>query len=147
MVQRLLKSVVRAFATALLLSGCGSQVEHGNVSFDVAPDGQQIVFSSADGDIYSLDLKTLRVRQLTQTEITATDPTFSPDMSSIAYAADTKGTKGMHIFVRSLDGRRVRQLTDDPNVSDRSPSYSPDGAQIAFARAHRYRPYSMGGKV
>jgi Tol biopolymer transport system component len=30
-------------------------------------------------------------------------------------------------------------------VSDRAPAFSPDGTLIAFARAHRQRPYSMGG--
>ena len=36
-------------------------VEHGKVAFDVAPDGQRIVFSAADGDLYLFFLDTRHV--------------------------------------------------------------------------------------
>jgi hypothetical protein len=35
--------------------------EHGNFSFDVAPDGTQIAFAAADGNLYSFDLNTRKV--------------------------------------------------------------------------------------
>ncbi len=123
----------------------GGQIEHGNVAFDISPDGEHIVFSAADGDLYSLHLKTLHVLRLTKTDATETTPTFSPDGRSIAYAADVQGSKERLIFVRSMDGKQVQQLTNNPDASDFMPSYSPDGSQIVFARAHLHRPYSMGG--
>ena len=130
------------------LTGCPSehgQVEHANVAFDVSPDGNQIVFSSADGDLYLFHLKTSRVIQLTATPTKEFTPAISPDGNSVAYAASTEEDEGTHIFVRSLDGKHVEQLTSNKEVSDSMPCYSADGSEIVFARAHRHRPYSLGG--
>jgi hypothetical protein len=41
------------------LSSC-SLVEHGNVAFDISPDGERIVFAAADGDLYLFNLKAHR---------------------------------------------------------------------------------------
>lgn len=123
----------------------GNEVEHGNVAFDVSADGGQVVFSSADGDLYLLRLKSGKVTRLTQTDETETTPSFSPDGSTVVYAASAPGSDQFSLFIRGVDGNRVVRLTNDPQKSDRMPSYSQDGAHIAFARAHRHRPYSMGG--
>lgn len=125
----------------------GWLVEHSNVSFDISPDGQQVVFVSADADLYLLHLRTLQVSQLTKTVAKETGPAFSPDGKSVAYASGIEGRKGAGLFVRSLDGTQVRQLTDEPDASDCQPRYSSDGSHIVFARAHRYRRYSMGGWI
>jgi len=140
-------AIARCLFGAVVLSGLCScaLVEHGNVSFDISPDGQKVVFASADGDLYLLHIPTSRVSQLTRTAANEGKPAFSPDGKSIAYAAAMEGRRGSCLFVRSLDGKRVRQLTNDPATSDSMPSYSPDGSHIVFARAHRHRPYSMGG--
>jgi Tol biopolymer transport system component len=134
---------------AAAIGGCiahgASQIEHGNVSFDVSPTGEQIVFAAADGDLYLLSLKTPGVTRLTNTKATESSPAFSPDGSSIVYASEVSGDKGTALFVRSLDGKRVQQVTQPKGRSDADPVYAPDGKQIAFVAAHRYRPYSMGG--
>jgi Tol biopolymer transport system component len=127
------------------LYALGSSVEHGNVSFDLSPDGKNIVFSGADDDLYLFHLDTRRVDQLTTTEDTESTPAFSPDGESIIYSALTKDRKGACLFSRTLDGKTVRRITNDAGVSDSMPSYSPDGDRIAFVRAHRNRPYSLGG--
>ena len=132
-----------------LLTGCtwSSLVEHGNVAFDVSPDGQRIVFSAADGDLYLFDLATHAVQPLTHTPETKSSPTFSPNGQWIAYAGkDDTGRGGRSaLFVRSLDGKTVRRLTSSPDASDYSPSFSADGKRILFVRAYRNRRYSMGG--
>lgn len=122
-----------------------NQTEHANVAFDVSPDGKNVVFSSAGGDLFLLDIDTQNLRRLTSSTTKESCPAFSPDNKSIVYAADTEGSKGTFIFARSIDGEDVQQLTTNPDVSDSLPRYSPDGKQIVFARAHRHRPYSMGG--
>jgi len=128
-----------------LTAGCPRQVGHANVAFDVSSDGKRIVFSSAGGDLFLLNLDTQKVRALTNSSARETSPAFSPDNQSIVYAADTENSKGTFLFARSIYGRHVYQLTEDADVCDSLPQYSPDGSQIAFARAHRHRPYSMGG--
>jgi hypothetical protein len=120
-------------------------VEHDNVAFDLSADGRSIVFSAADGDLYLLDLPTSRVTRLSHGEDQKSTPAFSPDGRSIAYAAGPKDSRARSLYVRSLDGREVRRLTDAAGVSDRATAFSPDGTRIAFARSHRQRPYSMGG--
>src|SRR4029434_2312768 len=72
---------------AVLLRGSAQQVEHWYVSFDIAPSGKEIVFSSADGDLFLFDLKTSEVHQVTKTDAIETTPNFSPDGNKIAYAA------------------------------------------------------------
>ena len=126
--------------------GCGgsSQAEHAKVSFDVSPDGKQVVFASDDGDIYLFDLNSSKVRQLTRSVAIESSPTYSPDGTNIVYA-DSQDRKVGHIFRILLDGTHGEQLTNDPEVLDSCPIYSPDGTRIAFARAHCHRPYSMGG--
>src|SRR5262245_20921074 len=127
------------------LWGATNLVEHGNVAFDISPDGEQVVFAAADRDLYLLQLKTSRVSQLTKTSRAEYTPAFSPDGSAIVYAADTEGRKGSCLFVFSLAGNQPHQLTGEPVTNDLMPSYSPDGSQIVFARAHRHRRYSLGG--
>ena len=126
--------------------GCsGNSVEHGTVGFDVSPDGKEIVFPSPDGDLFILNLESQKVRRLTDTDSEETSPAFSPDGATVVYAAKPKTAKGSMIFSIAPDGANVKQLTDDPEASDVRPAYSRDGSRIVFARAHRHRPYSMGG--
>lgn len=131
--------------SSLVLAGCGSQIEHGNVAFDISPDGEQVAFSSADGDLFIFELEARTVRQLTKTAAIESTPATSPDGKSIIYAATAEDRSGSRIFQILLDGTGAKPLTNDADVFDRLPTYSPDGLQIAFARARRHRPYSMGG--
>ena len=143
-------------AACLISSGCsqllgraadaaGATVEHGNVAFDVSPDGKSIVFSSADGDLYVLHLTKCDVTRLTWSAIWESTPTFSPDGKSIAYAARPKNGTSAHLWTMRLKNRVAMQLTFGDSSSDASPSYSSDGRQIVFVRGYRIRPYSMGG--
>ncbi len=67
----------------------------------------------------------------------AVDPTWSPDGSTIAFAA------GTGISLMNPDGTGVRQLTNDPSFADVQPSWSPDGSRLAFTR----RPVISGPVV
>jgi Tol biopolymer transport system component len=122
-------------------------IDHRNVAYDLSPDGEQVVFSAADGDLYLLHAPTARVSRLTDTPDEESTPAFSPDGKAVVYAAGPAGgtAAAKSVYVRSLEGGPRRRLTDAPGVSDRSPAYSPDGSRIVFARAHRRRPHGMGG--
>lgn len=115
-----------------------------DVTFDISPKGDKIVFSATgqgQRDIYLLDLKTSRVTQLTKTPAYEGAPTFSPDGKSILYTAGAPGERADHIFIRSLDGTIVRQLTAE-DYNDTTPSFSHDASRIVFTRN---RTYSWGG--
>ncbi len=60
----------------------------------------------------------------------STDASFSPDGSTILYAANHDGD--LEIYVVNADGTDARQLTDNDN-QDFFPSWSPDGAAIVFS--------------
>ena len=128
----------------LPLVGCG--IEHANVSFDVNPQGTALAFSSADGDLYILQLSSRSLERLTQTDIEESTPAFSPDGQRIAYSAEV-ADQSKSLFEYSLTSRTSQRLTSQDGVFDFNPRYSPDGSRIVFTRAHRLRPYSMGGRT
>ena len=141
--------LLSAGCLCVVMSGCvvGSRVEHRNVAFDVSPDGEKIVFSAADNDLYTLNLKTNQVEPLTQTPITESGPSFSPDGKSVLYSVDAPNGKGQALYRLTLNDKALQRLTTDTTVSDCDPAFSADGTKITFARAHWYREYSMGGMV
>jgi TolB protein len=118
------------------------------ISFDVSPLGDQIVFTGAGTgirDLYLLDSGTLQVTRIARTPEYESDPAFSPDGRSVVYSASAALPGPAHLFVRSLEGGSPVQLTPNEPFYDSMPAFSPDGSQIVFVRAHRLRPYSLGG--
>ena len=91
--------------------------------------------------IYVLELKTHLVTRIAATPDYEVDPEFSPDGRSVAYAAGKPGDRADHVFLRSLDGKTVKQLTDE-DANDASPTFSPDGSLIVFTRD---KTYNWGG--
>lgn len=82
-------------------------------------------------------------------------PAFSPDGTRIAYASsrDTaeKGGRNFEIYTVRVDGTDQRRLTFHPG-SDNSPTWSPNGQQIAFTsdragQNHLYIMSADGGPV
>lgn len=62
---------------------------------------------SYEGDLYVIELKTSRVRRLTQTTIIESAPTFSADGKRVFFVRD-----GQNMMALDLDSPRVEQLTD-----------------------------------
>ncbi|MPZ49961.1 MAG: hypothetical protein GEU75_11820 [Dehalococcoidia bacterium] len=87
-----------------------------------------------------------RLSPLTEPDVTAISPAWSPSGSQITYTAapnapgiDTHaGAAGVlaerRVWVMDSDGTNHRQLTDDPRYRDENPRWSADGKQILFAR-------------
>jgi Tol biopolymer transport system component/predicted Ser/Thr protein kinase len=79
-----------------------------------------------------------RVLTLTATQGDEGWPTFSPDGNQVAFSWDGETapegvTRNYDIWLKLIGASQVRRLTTDP-APDLFPSWSPDGAQIAFLR-------------
>ena len=139
---------VLLYALLGLFGLAGNQVEHGNVSIDVSPDGQRIVFSSAQGGLFTLDLQTKQVDPIAIGPATsAGSPKYSPDGKRIAFAGTEGREGGPSIYIVPVSGGTVTKLTNDKDSAVGSFAFSLDGLSLCFMRAYLHRPYSMGGMV
>ncbi|MDR3691001.1 MAG: hypothetical protein P4L46_16600 [Fimbriimonas sp.] len=137
-----------AATTVLGLFGIGgNQIEHANVAFDLKPDGSGIVFSSANGGLFTYDFLTKKATELNRSKEILTAPKYSPDGKSIVYVAWNPTDRRGEICEEPAAGGKAVRLTHGSGTSDSEPAFSPDGKQIVFIRAARYRAYSMGGMV
>lgn len=110
-------------------------------TFDVSPDGKTIVFSgtgNGGADLYLLNAVTNKVTQLTDTPGYESYPAFSPDGKSLVYQSSAGANKSRYLFLRSLDGKQVLQLTNTPATNDERPHFSPDSERIVFSRTQQF---------
>ncbi|MGV3614291.1 MAG: TolB family protein [Fimbriimonas sp.] len=129
----------------LALRGC--MTEHsrsavqGDITFDISPDGQTLVFAGfGEGrrDLYLFDVASRAVTRLTSSDAYETCPTFSRDGKRLAFTRGTPGVRADQLCVMDLKTRKVVQLTDaDENVS--SPVFLPDGKRILCTVETQYR--------
>ncbi len=141
---------VVTFPAPLLLSGCANGHDrpegHSDVTFRISPRGDELVFNArGEGgrDLYRLDLTSLKVTRIAATPSYEVDPEYAPDGMSVVYAAGKPGDRADHLFLRSLDGKSLKQLTN-LDANDASPAFSPDGSLIVFTRD---KTYNWGGQA
>ncbi|HEX2906692.1 MAG TPA: hypothetical protein VHO69_07525 [Phototrophicaceae bacterium] len=110
-----------------------------------SPDAQQIVFAARRGsdgyiDLYSLDLETETLTQLTfTTPIIESRPTFAPDGEYFAFSSDDGAN--MVIYKMRMDGSGLTLLTPIENgVRKYNPAWSPDGSAIAYQLQYAFNP-------
>ena len=122
---------------------------------ETAPNGKIAFSSSADGDydVYTMNPDGSELINLTDAFGGAddTDPNWSPDGSKIAFASGRAGGEdhlfANNVFVMNADGSHQVQLTFEPDhQSSLQPSWSPGGAQLAFAsdREGDWEIFTMG---
>lgn len=108
----------------------------------LSPDGNHLAFDRLDAaatdeparaeDIFSMDLGTGKVRQLTSHPAIDRFPSYSPDGSRLVFRSERDGQS--ELYAMAADGSDVERLTDNP-AFDGYPSYSPNGRWIVFQSA------------
>jgi Tol biopolymer transport system component/DNA-binding winged helix-turn-helix (wHTH) protein/tetratricopeptide (TPR) repeat protein len=102
-----------------------------------SPDSKQYLFQAKgtdtsvpnNSDIFLFTLETGTIVPVVEGASFDSDPTFSPDGRSIAYASDVDGN--FEIYTRVIATGETRRLTHGPG-HESFPTFSPDGTQIIF---------------
>jgi Tol biopolymer transport system component len=114
-------------------------------NLQLLPDGSAVydtAYCLVSSDIWSVSGAGGAPAQLTRTPADETEPALSPDGTHIAYTskATADGCKGCDetLWLMNADGTAGRSFPNgpDPDVNfDDSPTFSPDGKTIMFARS------------
>lgn len=97
-----------------------------------SPDGEVIYFSAAKNiqrDIYSLNLKTREIKNLTNGGVFNSAPRVSPDGTQLVYVAFVGGFQ--KIFHLDIESGRKSQLTFG-RWNDNSPDWSSEGDKLVY---------------
>lgn len=148
----MINAIALLVGLSLLLGGCVSnpRKDHSNVSIDIAPDKKSVVFSAHgtnDWDLFVLDLETKKARLLLSLSGNELSPHVSPDDKKVLFALTTLDYKSSAIHELELATNKVTKIADNGPYYDSDPTYGANTSEIYFNRAHRRRPYSMGGYV
>jgi Tol biopolymer transport system component len=120
-----------------------------------SPDGTRIAFNSfreGNNEIYTMSSEGGDVQRLTDTPWAEAEPAWSPDGKQIAYAAHlfqtdvgcgfipmgrppNTETEPSYIYVMDCDGTKQTRL--EITGGGNEPTWSPDGASLAFALADK----------
>ena len=136
--------------------------DDGPLSF--TPDSRHLVFSANRGadwerdpqesEVFSLDIASGKLTQLTDRDGPDNSPVVSPDGKRIAYLGfddRLQGYQVTHLYVMDRDGRNSRMITGDFDRDIESPRWSADSRSIHFAFDERgvkkLGVVSLDGKV
>lgn len=106
-----------------------------------APDGERIIFDSnlsagvdnptGDTEIFSVNLDSTGLAQLTNNTARDFHPDFAPDGRKLAFVSDRDFAPG--IYTMAADGSKQRKSNRGSGVAFVSPGWAPDGSKITFA--------------
>lgn len=108
---------------------------------DWSPDGKRLVFSSISrngfSDLYTYDIESGRLTQLTNDSYDDREPAWSPDGGRIAFSSDRTSTgksNAYNLFTFDVDSGQIEYITFGDRL-DLSPRWSPDAENVVFASA------------
>ena len=107
-----------------------------------SPDGSRIAFvrlEDGDNEIWVMNADGTNAVQITHNTANDSRPVFSPDGTRIAFNrrdpdSPDLSLRRLDVFVMNADGTGEARLTNT-TANESNPSFSPDGAKIAFDRA------------
>ena len=90
------------------------------------------VLGNTGTQVQELDVRTGFIRRVSQIRAGLNiTPVYQPNGNAILYAQGT-GSAGTDLVLATLDSGTPKKLTIGKGTDNTSPSYSPDGRQIAF---------------
>ena len=109
---------------------------------DWSPDGGKIAFTVRHG-INHFEVMDADGQNRVRYEDRTIQPSWSPDGQQIAFVS--LKDEGNEIYVMDADGQGLERVTHDL-VPKKNPSFSPDGARIAYwGRGRRILSHLCGG--
>ncbi|MDE7385533.1 MAG: peptidase S41 [Muribaculaceae bacterium] len=97
----------------------------------IAPDGQTIAFTYR-GDIYTVPAAGGEARRLTATDEYESNPVWSPDSKSLAFASDKHGN--FDVYIVAAKGGVPNRLTTH-SANEIPQTFSPDGRMVIYTAA------------
>ncbi|MCL7958684.1 MAG: hypothetical protein M8861_00685 [marine benthic group bacterium] len=123
-----------------------------------SPDATRIVFAGRDdageADLFIINVDGTGLTNITPDAVGDNAPAWSPDGQTIAFTSSERdGNIFQDIYIVSVNGGPITNLTNNPNFHDTNPDWSPDGSRIAFSSSRDggfpdiYVMDSQGGNV
>jgi TolB protein len=100
----------------------------------VSPGGE------ANYDVWTMDARGRRLRPVAETFYNEIEPAWAPDGQTLLFASDRYDN--WDILSSDLSGGKRRRLTG-PETEDRTPTVSPDGRYVVYARREGDGPYKL----
>jgi len=131
---------------AVALAGCSSNPSGSEDSEGPDPSGVIVFVSDRDGDyeIYSIEIDTRSVTQLTDNDVRDRYPSISSDGTKIAF---TRGSGGAidDVWTMNIGGGGEVQITDTATADESVPVWNSDDTEFVFAsdRDGNWELYTM----
>lgn len=141
------------FISMFSLSSCNSEnSNHATLlTFDISPDGNNLVFALAEegkSSIYKLELKNRNIEKLFDAEdsISFYSPRFNTDGDSIVFISSNFPKKlNSTIWVANLSNNEKQVVLDDPTIKTEV-IFSKNGGKFYYLQAEDYAGYSPLGR-
>lgn len=104
------------------------------------PDGRIVVAGGfGNQGLFVSDVGLTQLTRFDPTLVQPSDPAVSPDGTKVAFVLNRQ------VYVIGIDGQGLMPLTDEDNDGDSLPTWSPDGAHIAYVAGSHLHVKPAGG--